>query len=128
MSKWSPLPVIREHARAVRRAAAEAIRAAAPRAPHRDGSRAPGAIGGSFVSSILSADFAAEKPWGVVLQWSKLGQKFLWFVNGTSRQRARPVPMRPDVSRLIDDLRRDAVSHYEARAAGRRAPVRRRSA
>lgn len=128
MAKWKPNKVIRRHARAVQQAAARAIRSASPRAPHRDGRRGGGSLGGSLVAAILAADFLVEKPWGAVLQWSKLGQKFLWFVNGTSRQKARPVPMRPDVPPMVEELRQDAVAHYRARADGRRAPVRARVA
>lgn len=127
MAKWNPSKVILQHARRVQQAAVRAIRSAAPRVAHRDGARRGGQVGGSLASAVASRDFLAVKPWGVVLKWASLGQKFLWFVEGTSRQKPRPVPLRPDVPRLVRDLRADALKDYEARAAGRRPPVKARA-
>lgn len=127
MAKWNPSKVIQQHAKRVQAAAVRAIRSASPRVPHRDGARGGGQVGGSLASAVAARDFLTVKPWGVVLNWSKLGQKFLWFVQGTSRQKARPVPLRPDVPKLVRDLEADAAKHYQARAEDRRVPVRARA-
>lgn len=127
MAKWNPSKVILQHAQRVQQAAVRAIRSAPPRVAHRDGARGGGQVGGSLASAVASRDFLTVKPWGVVLKWATLGQKFLWFVQGTSRQKARPVPLRPDVPKLVRDLEADALKSFQARAEGRRSPVKARA-
>lgn len=118
MAKWSPLKVIERTARALQQRAADQIRSSAPPVPHRGStSEAPG---GSLAKLVASPALIAKKPWGVVIRWRGLGQKFLWFTKGTSRQKARPVDLAPDVARLTRDLEADAAAHYGARARERR--------
>lgn len=123
MAKWNPGKVVERFARQVQQAAARAIRSASPRVPHRDGKAVRGAVGGSLADAALKQDVVEVKRWGAVINWSALGQKFLWFVEGTKRQKARPVPLKPDVPKLVRALERDAVDHYRAAAEGRRQRV-----
>ncbi len=123
MAKWNPGKVIERHARRTQQAASRAITASTPKVPHRDGvagAASNGQTGGSLARAVLAKSLVTVKRWGAVIEWSKLGQKFLWFVEGTSRQKPRPVPLVPDVAALTRDLQADAERHFEARARGGR--------
>ncbi len=120
--KWNPVKVIERHTRAVVRRAVAAIQSAAPPVPHRDGANAIQAgPGGSFVKRISQAAFVEVKRWGTNTKWSTLGQEFHHFVRGTSRQKARPIDLLPNVPKLVADLRADALAHFKRRAQGRAA-------
>lgn len=119
MAKWNASKVIERSARKLQAAALRAIRSAS-HAPHRatrdatrKSYRAATLPGGSLVAAIGKRDFLTVKPWGAVLNWSKLGQKFLWFVEGTRRQKARPVPLAPNVPELTRELEADAAKHFK---------------
>lgn len=118
MAKWNPSKVIERAARKLQAAAVRAVRGTSP-APHRptrDATRKSFRVatlpGGSLVAAIAKRDFVTIKPWGAVLNWSKLGQKFLWLVEGTKHQKARPVTLAPNVAELVRDIEADAARHF----------------
>lgn len=117
MPKWNPGKVIERTARRLQQQASRAIGAASPNVPHRG---SDGQIGGSLARAVLAKGLLVTKPWGVVIEWSKLGQKFLWFVKGTKHQKPRPVPLTPDVAALTRELQADAARYYAERAARER--------
>lgn len=123
MAKWNPGKVIEREARKLQAAAIRAVRAAAPvphrgtKDPARKSYRAATLPGGSLVAAIGKKDFITVKPWGVVVQWFKLGQKFLWFVEGTKRQKARPLRLAPEIPALVRELEADAAKHFTASQA-----------
>lgn len=127
MAKWNPGRVIERHARKLQAAALRALRSASPPVPHRatrdatrPSFRAATLPGGSLVAAVAKRDLVVAKPWGAVVQWFKLGQKFLWFTQGTSHQKARPVTLAPNVAELRRDLEADAVKHFTgSQARGR---------
>ncbi|HYE92702.1 MAG TPA: hypothetical protein VEA38_16850 [Terriglobales bacterium] len=109
-------------ARKIQRDAAAVVRSS-DRVPHRSGKTSPGRPGGSLAEAVLEREVLdLSKRWGVIIRWASLGQKFLWFVKGTARQKARPVVLAPDVAALQRELEADALRHYGARA---KAPRRR---
>lgn len=131
MERWQPQKVIVRELRLLQRRVADAISSTAARAPHR-GSTGP--LGGSLARKIRASDLLAEKPWGGVLQYSKLGQKLYWFIHGTQtggrikrvgqkrskkriggtqRQPARPVTLTLDESALRSALEADAAAHFD---------------
>lgn len=118
MAKWNPGKVIERAARRLQQQASRAIASAPATVPHRGST--PGQTGGSLSRAVAARGLVVVKRWGAVIQWHSLGQKFLWFVEGTKRQKARPVPLVPDVAKLTSELQEDAQRHYEARAAGGR--------
>lgn len=95
------------------RRVANAVRSAAPRKPHRGGRKGP--IGGSFYNRIRSRDFVKRKPWGVVFQFFKLGHTFLFFVEGTKKQKARPVPLAPSEAEVRGVVERSAHDYFSKR-------------
>ncbi len=118
MAKWNPSKVIEREARKLQAAAIRAVRSAA-QVPHRGTQdptrksyRAATLPGGSLAAAIGKRDFLSVKRWGVVLRWASLGQKFLWFVQGTKRQKPRPVTLAPPVPALVRDLEADAAAHF----------------
>ena len=119
MDKWNPGKVIERTARRLQQAAVQAVRSSSPVSHRatRDVARAsfrPATVpGGSLSAAIASKDFVTIKPWGAILNWSKLGQKFLWLVQGTSRQKARPIKLAPDVGELAKELEADAAKHFK---------------
>jgi len=114
--KWRPGKVIERFARALQVRTSRAIAAAAPRVPHKD---AGGALGGSLARAVLARDVVVVHPWGAVIRWSSLGHKFMFFVDGTTRQKPRPVPLVPDVPKIVRALYKDAVAHYAAKFSGK---------
>lgn len=141
---WNPAPLIAREARLFARRLADAVAAARPRVPHRDGtarkSYAGLPTGGSLAASLRAVAIVEEKPWGAVVRLASLGQKFLWFVQGTqrggktsrtrgggrrrvggvSRQVARPIDLGFPRERLVAALEADAARHYQ-REEGRAA-------
>ena len=95
------------------RRVSEQIRSAAPRVPHR-GNVEP--LGGSLAQRVLSKSLRAVKRWGVVIQWSKLGQSLLLFSEGSSRQKARPLDFNPSAAEVKAKLEASAVAHARRRA------------
>lgn len=123
MAKWNVGKVIERIARKVQAAAIRAVRSSSP-APHRPtrdatrkSFRAASLPGGSLVAAISKRDFITVKPWGVVLNWAPLGPKFMWLVNGTPRQKARPVKLAPDVAEIVREVREDGVRHFTSTQA-----------
>lgn len=119
MAKWNASKVIEREARKLQAAAIRAIRGTA-QVPHRGTQdatrksyRAATLPGGSLVAAVAKREFVTVKRWGVVLNWAKLGQKFLWFVEGTKRQKPRPVTLSPSVPALVRDLEADAAAHFK---------------
>lgn len=112
--KWRPDKVIERVARALCQRAAAQIRGGAAHVPN-EGSSGP--VGGSLAQQVAARSFVLLRPWGAVLPWSRLGQKFLWFVEGTSRQRPRPVDTIPDKADLTRQLQADAERHWQKRAS-----------
>lgn len=115
--KWNPGKTIEEVARELARRAAAQIRAAAPRVLHRAGKTPAGQLGGSLAAYILRKDFVRADRVKAVLQWHALGPEALWFRNGTSRQKARPFDILPDVPQLVSKLQASAAVHYRKRMA-----------
>jgi hypothetical protein len=109
--RWtSYVKVIERHAKRLQNQLASQIRSARPRKKHR-GNR--GSLGGSLPKLVRSASLLKRERWGVVLNFSSLGQKLLWFHRGTSRQRARPLDFTPNEQALARDVEADAARHYE---------------
>lgn len=118
MAKVNVGKVIERGARKLQAAAVRAVRSAAP-APHRptrdatkESFRAATLPGGSLVAAIAKRDFVTVRRWGSVLNWSKLGQKFLWLVEGTKHQKARPVQLAPSVPELVREVESYLVQHF----------------
>lgn len=114
---WRPDKVIQRILRETARAAAAEIRSSAPRVQHRDGSRPAGDVGGSFVTEVSRKDFIRETPWGGVMEWARLGQRIMWFVNGNKRQKARPVVLFPEPEAVRQALQDDAERYWADRAS-----------
>ena len=114
MANWKPQKVIERAAARLQQEVSRAIASAAPPVAHR-GSQA-GPPGGSLAKAVLAKSLIVRKRWGVVIQWSKLGQRLMWFINGTSRQKPRPVKLVPGIDKLRAVLEADAARHYGARA------------
>lgn len=116
--KWRPDLIIERTCRALAAAAGRQIRAASPPVPHRAGRTGvvDPRVGGTLSSQVQARAFVRAAPWGSVLRWASLGIQGLAFVRGTKRQKSRPIQTSPDVPRLVDDLRADAVRHLTARA------------
>lgn len=55
--------------------------------------------------------------WGYAFPLSKLGQKFLWLVRGTKRQKARPIPFDAQLEQegreLAASLERKAAAAFD---------------
>lgn len=120
MVKWNPGKVIERIMRRLQERVAREVAAATPRVPHRSGMAFRGRTGGTLAQAVRAKSILKVRRWGAVLQLSKLGQKFLWFTQGTSRQKARPVTLAPDPVAVTRELQADAQRHFAARAAGRR--------
>lgn len=116
MAKWHPGKVIEPFARALQHRASRAIRSAAPHVPHKD---AGGAVGGTLARAVLAKDLVRVKAWGAIIRWSSLGQVFLFFVEGTTKQKPRPVPLRPDIPKMVAALQKSAAAHFKAKLAGK---------
>lgn len=116
--KWRPGKVVERFARALQVRVSRAVSSAAPHVPHKE---SVGPVGGSLARRVLAKDIVEVKPWGAVIKWSSLGYIFRFFVEGTKRQKPRPVPLKPDIPKVARALHADAVKHYRDRLAGRRA-------
>jgi hypothetical protein len=116
MAKWSPAKTIERLARQVLRVAANQVRNAAPRKPHRPGKVPPGPQGGSLPRRIVAKTMLRLTRWGVVINWASLGQPFMFYVNGTANQAARPVTLGVDRAQAVAACRSDMLRHYRARA------------
>lgn len=118
---WRVWDVVEAEARLFLRRVADAVESGPARVPHRGARAQPG---GSQPKALRRKSMLRVEKWGVVILFSRLGQKFLWRVRGTKRQKARPVELVPDADRLRKAIEVDALRHFEARdrreARGRR--------
>lgn len=114
--KWNPGKSLERVARAVLRRGASQVRSSAPRAAHRAGTQPTGPLGGSLAQRILAKGMVRLERWGAVILWSTLGQPFMFFHQGSSRQKERPVQLAPEAGVVVRALEPDATRHYRARA------------
>ena len=130
--KWRPVSLILREAALYQRRVADQIASARP--PTEGG-----VTGGTLAAKARSPSLLAEKAWGAVVQWATLGQKFLWFVEGTKtggrrvrlrgkadvkgnrsqkrvggtyRQKPRQVSFAFDAERLARALEENAAAFY----------------
>ena len=97
----------------VRKASAD-LSAGAGRVAHRGSSR--GAIGGRLAGALRRPKkLVRAERWGAVIDWHSLGQKFLWLIRGTRRQKARPVQLAPSEQQVSNAVARAAERHYRRR-------------
>lgn len=89
--KWDLIGDLAKWARTFVNRTADKIEASS-RVEHRPGKASPGQPGGSFPESIRAPSFIERKPWGVVMRWFSLTHTFLFYADGTKRQRARLSP------------------------------------
>lgn len=119
MAKWNPSKRIAAALRRLQGQIARAILAADPRVAHRDGTKPRGRTGGSLAAAVRSSKILRVARWGAVLELAKVGAKLRFFAQGTSRQKARPIPTTPDVAKLTAELQADSKEHFDKRARGR---------
>jgi hypothetical protein len=100
----------------VRKASGD-LSSAAPRVPHRARKNpARGPVGGKLAAALKRPDnLVRTDRWGAVIEWHKLGQKFLWLTQGTVRQKARPVQLAPDEKNIRAAVERESAKHYRKR-------------
>lgn len=107
---WRPGPVaLKRLGELWQRTVSQQIRSATP--PQRGGQ-----TGGSLGAKARSRSLLRVERWGVVLLWSRLGQKLTFFIRGTKRgQPPRPVQLTPPRERVKRAAVADARRFYKAR-------------
>lgn len=94
------------------RTASGQVRSAAPPVPHRGDAGGP--TGGSLASRINKGLIRRGRTF-VVIQWNKLGQPFMLFNRGSSRQKARPIDLSPTEAQVRAAAEAAIVKHYQER-------------
>lgn len=115
--KWRPGKVLEAEAVKLQRRVADAIGSTKARVPHRS---TQGALGGSLKAAARSRDILLTGKSHAGVAWSKLGQKFLWFLRGTKKGgKRRQKPRRIKLTIKRDDLasvvEADAFRHFSER-------------
>lgn len=106
MRTWHPGKDLKRVAALYQRRVAEKIRAARP---PEEGGR----TGGSLPAQARRSSLLRLERWGVVVQWSQLGDKLTFFLRGTSRgQRPRPVVLKPDRAPAAQAVIQSARKHF----------------
>jgi len=114
---WRPGRPLKAVAIKLQRRVSSAIASARAQVPHRGEG---GGLGGSLVTATRSRSLLIEGKAFAGVAWSKLGQKFLWFIRGTNvkgkrHQGARKIDLTVKPSEINDVVEGDALRHFSRR-------------
>jgi hypothetical protein len=115
--KWNPIPVLLRITRRNQSRVGAAIASSASQVKH---SQATGGVGGSLPRRVRARSLVKVGRAHVTTEFSKLGQKLLFFLRGTKRQKARFVKLEPDEAAVAREVEADAAEHFARREAKRR--------
>ena len=114
--KWNPIPVLLRITRRNQARVGAAIASSASKVKH---STPSGSVGGSLPRKVRARSIVKVGRAHVTTEFSKLGQKLLFFLRGTVRQRSRQVELAPNEATVEREIVADATEHYAAREAAR---------